>query len=286
MSDTNFQSKWYRAVVETESLLVVGIDPPQELSGVALLEWCQNLIDDTKDFAVAYKVNPTFIIGKDIEEGLARMLQDVKKEKGVVLIYDRKFPEIGKTNNAGFLGAASLGYDAVTIAPYAGNMEQAVQQCHELGLGCIPVILMSNPEYIVEAEYSNPQTGVSLWRDRLEIAKNSGADAIVLGGNLYLEDEQKKLLEQCLRVAGTELLFLAPGFGRQGGEIEKFLELVTGPGYGIKPRRFMPSWSSSFGEEADRAKRRELARQIRDFTRKYIVVTDSEILKIKNAFWK
>jgi len=70
--------------------------------------------------------------------GGAEILQKITEkshELELLVIMDSKIADIGSTNDAWIAHWADYGFDAVTIAPYAGNIENAIENAHAHNLG-------------------------------------------------------------------------------------------------------------------------------------------------------
>lgn len=152
-------------------------------------------------------------------------------ELGLLVIIDAKVAEIGSTADAWIYDYADLGADAVTLAPYAGNIPEMIQHAHERGVAAITMGLMSNPEFKRELGFVHPGTSEALWKYRTRTALKTGADAIVVGGTYTMKDEA--FMEFVNMTNESKMLYLIPGIGHQGGEVKDFLAS------GIDPKRCM-----------------------------------------------
>jgi orotidine 5'-phosphate decarboxylase subfamily 2 len=223
-----FADKWHAAVARKDSILCAGLDPADYWQAaentlpekVDKLAWCLDFIDKVAPYAAAVKPNRNFI--KDFSQSEVRSIVDRIHSHGMVAIDDSKLADIGNTNDSGFYHADQEGYDAVTYAPFPGNIGEAAKQAHNRGLGLIPLVLMSNPEYKL---MKNAQLGDKRLYEHVasEIATHN-IDGMVIGApspsNHITDSEVRRVRE----LAG-ERLVLMPGIGAQGGDAKYILDV-------------------------------------------------------------
>lgn len=248
----SFLEKWLEAVEKKNSVLCAGLDPAEFKmgrgekglpDGVDKREWALSYVTSVAPYCAALK--PNFQYWKNI--GNIDILFDITRLahlSGMVVIDDSKLADIGSTNDAGFYFGAERA-DAVTIAPYAGNMKEAAEQAEKRGVGAITMCLMSNPESEIEKNKwvdvsglikENPSLkddlapdiklidGIPHVRQYISLACKAnvyGLDGIVIGApsdkNHITEDE----LSNIFGYSNDNTLVLLPGVGAQGGEADK-----------------------------------------------------------------
>lgn len=143
----------------------------------------------------------------------------------MVAIDDSKLADIGNTNDSGLYHAEQEGYDAVTYAPFPGNIKEATQQAHARGLGLIALVLMSNPEY--EVMKTATVNGMHLYEHiATEVAKHD-VDAMVIGAPSVTNHVKDSEVRRVRELAG-ERLVLMPGIGAQGGDAKYIMEVFGG----------------------------------------------------------
>lgn len=226
----NWQKIWLSIVEKKHTTLIAGCDP--KIDQQNLEAWCLQYVEEVGPYVAGIKCNPAFF---QSEQGIRtlRKVADFCKQNNLLSIIDYKVSDIGSTNDAWFFFAKDLGFDMVTIAPYAGNIEQAIEGAHRVGLDVISMGLMSNPEFISEAFFESEDT--CLWQDRVQRAIRSNVDGLVLGATYTsYSDLLKKFIEV---MQASDILLLVPGIGAQGGSVSDFLQSVKN--LGIDPKRCM-----------------------------------------------
>lgn len=227
--------KYKNAREKKDSILCVGLDPAvkgfrdgdvipdtymtDEDIGNSILEFCINIIEQTSDYACAIKPNSQYILFAMNLNQLKELNKKAHKE-GLISILDHKLSDIGSTNSSAFYWIREAGFDAITFSPFAGNIEEATREAHKYNLGLISLALMSNPEssWIQKGAKFN---GIPLYREIARLARLSGTDGLVVGATDNVTDSDIKKIRE---ISGNDMLFLCPGIGTQGGEVEKLIK--------------------------------------------------------------
>lgn len=246
---TSFREKWLAAVEAKNSVLCAGLDPAESNMGRGQeglsenikdnndkLAWGIHYVEAIAPYCAAVKANVQYWKNEGGMESLAT-LSECARELGLVTIDDSKLADIGSTNDAGLYHAKQKGFDAVTLAPFAGNMKEAAEQAKKRDIGLISMCLMSNPEY---AEVKNSLVPVSdvgkyFFQDITEIegkdyvrkfvvlaqqANEYGIDGIVIGAPSKKNHLKEKEIFTARQYSRDNTLVLLPGVGAQGGEAE------------------------------------------------------------------
>ena len=289
---STFKEKWLKVVEEKNSVLCAGLDPADfEMGrgeeglpeGKLKYVWSMDYVKVIAPYCAAIKPNIQYWKGK----GDSLILQDVceiAKNLGLLVIDDSKLADIGSTNDAGMFYASQRA-DAVTLAPFAGNMEEAAKQAKARNLGLISMCLMSNPEYETEKnkliQVKNPNEQEDYAQSHLNFIGYDGLipqyiklandankfdlDGIVIGApskKNHIKEEELKLARS---YAGNNMLVLLPGVGAQGGEADaiwKYFDknkVIVNVGRGL----MFPKGSNSTPED-----QKEAAIQYRDMLNK------------------
>jgi orotidine-5'-phosphate decarboxylase len=208
--------------------LCVGLDPDVSRIPAHIAEgdkplqtFLAAIIDSTREFAAAYKINTAFFeqYGR---QGIDAMY-DVRAHVGnSFCIIDAKRGDIGNTSAAYAVSLFSdLEADAVTVAPYMGS--DSVE----------PFLAFPDKLVYVLALTSNPGSsdfqrilikGKPLYRTVIETAlqwQKAGGLGFVVGAN-----RPSELAE--LRSAFPEVPFLVPGIGAQGASEAEIIEANDG----------------------------------------------------------
>ena len=222
----DFKHKLSASQAKNNSLLCIGLDPdiaklPKDVvnSRTPLFNFNKAIIDATADLVCAYKPNSAFYEGRGAEgiEELKHTCDYIQQNHpDIPIILDFKRGDIVNTNNHYAQFAFDyLSADAITIQPYQGR--EAVQ----------PFLDYKDKGIMVCCRASNPGAGefqdllVNGRKLYLQVAQNvcdnwnaNGNCQLVVGATFPQE------LAEVRQLAGDEMIFLVPGLGAQGGDIE------------------------------------------------------------------
>ena len=227
----SFFEKLEQRSTQIGSLLCVGLDPhPADLperSAEAALAYCTRLVDETADFAAAFKPNAAFfeIYGAAGWNALDQLVRHIRALPGgpVPVLLDAKRGDISSTA-AAYADAVfgTLAADAVTLNPYLGA-DSITPFLGDADRGVFLLCKTSNPgaadlqDLFVRSETGGSTTlyeRVAIMARRLNTGNNVG---LVVGAT------QLDALART-RAAAPELWFLAPGVGAQGGDLDAALQ--------------------------------------------------------------
>ncbi len=218
--------KYIKRAEAADSMVCVGLDAdmskiPQRFLDMEYpqYEFCRWIIDETHEYAAAYKPNTAFYEARG-DAGLKelKMIMDYlsSKHPDIFTILDAKRADIGNTNG-GYVKFAFdwLNADSITLHPYLGR--EALAPFLERKDRCsIILVRTSNPG---SPEFQDLQVdGSPLW---LHIAKkisaewNAEGNIMMVVGATYPEEAAK------IREAAGDIAFLIPGIGAQGGNLEE-----------------------------------------------------------------
>jgi len=264
----DFVNTWKKAVKKNNSVLCAGLDPAEYAmqrgeKGLPENEnkffWSKRYIEAVADYCTVLKYNINYWKAGRVEEksdetkqpqlidedmGNLRSLTTRARELGLLVIEDSKLADIGSTNDSGLFYAKQKVADAVTIAPFAGNLKEAAKQAEKYQLGLFSMCLMSNPEYEIEknklvpieddsgfdkedlfsVKSLEPDTGKKLeslavpqYIYLAKTAADAGIAGIVVGAPSDTNHIKEHEIERVKRYVGDGLLVLCPGMGFQGG---------------------------------------------------------------------
>ncbi len=262
--EKTFKQKWLKAVNKKGSILCAGLDPAEYEMGRGKkglpqderkLDWALRYIDAVAPYCPAIKFNLRYWLkqatfyrdqeSKDFRETSGdmeniRLIIRHAHDQELLVIQDSKEADIGSTNDAGLYHARDKQADAITLAAFAGNEQEAAEQAHNRGLGIIGMCLMTNPQYervknqLVEAEpldlsdYDSsdiifiPKISergfVRRYIQLAHDAKRFGLDGIVVGALSEKNHLKEQEIAKARFYAGPDILSLTPGIGVQGGD--------------------------------------------------------------------
>ena len=205
----------------TGSYLCVGLDtdvakiPPSLLSAAdPVFEFNRRIIEATKDYCVAYKINTAFYeaAGAKGWETMERTVNHIPA--GHFKIADAKRGDIGNTSTQ-YARAffETLTFDAITVAPYMGH--DSVRPFLEYtGKWTILLGLTSNPG---AADFELRQAGDGLLYEKvLTVAAGWGSPENLM----YVVGATQASAFTRIRQLTPQHFYLVPGVGAQGGSLE------------------------------------------------------------------
>lgn len=231
---TGFSEKLTRSIDSNNSLLAVGLDPvldklPEHLRTVdqPFFEFNKQIIDATAPYVCAFKPNSAFYeaLGSDGIEQLRLTIAYINEHyPDIPVILDAKRADIGNTNEGYADFAFSfLGSDAITLQPYLGR--EALE----------PFLDYKDKGLIILCRTSNPGSGefqdLSIDGQPLyqHVARrvaenwNEHNNCLLVVGATYPQ-EMKTIRE----IVGPDMVFLVPGIGAQGGDIQAIMQAGIG----------------------------------------------------------
>jgi orotidine-5'-phosphate decarboxylase len=222
----DFKRKLAAAGAKNDSLLCVGLDAdiaklPKQLAGsqTPLLDFNKAIIDATADLVCAFKPNSAFYEARGAD-GIAELKQTCdyirQNHPDIPIILDFKRGDIGNSNAQYATFAFDyLGADAVTVHPWSGRE------------GMQPFLDHKDKGIIVWCKGSNAGSGefqdleTSGRKLYLQVAENvakewnTNGNCLLVVGATYPEE-----LAEVRKAAGDDMVFLVPGLGAQGGDVE------------------------------------------------------------------
>ena len=227
-SIVDFGRKWREAVLRKDSILCAGLDPAEygQRPGMSLpqgenkLGWCFAFVSKVAPYCAAVKINRNYI--KDLSRSDTQRLIQHCHNLDLLVIDDAKLVYIGDTNDSGFYNAQREGFDAITYAPFPGNVQEAVKQAHARDLGLITLVLMSNKEF--EVIKNSTIRGLKGYEYFALQSAEHGSDAMVIGAPSPDNHITASEVKRVHKITGDKLV-LMPGVGAQGGEAEYLIRV-------------------------------------------------------------
>ena len=226
----DFLKKLDEAIGKNNSLVCVGLDPvleklPEEFKRQEkpFFEFNKSIIEATHDLVCAYKPNSAFYeaLGAEGIQQLKDTCDYIKSNyPEVPVILDAKRGDIGSTNE-GYISFAFdyLSCDAITLHPYMGakSLEPFLNRADK---GCIILCQTSNEgaEEFQELEANGEKLYKAIAREVVE-RWNKNGNCLLVTGATYPQQ-----LKEIREIVGNEIVFLVPGVGAQGGDVEAILQ--------------------------------------------------------------
>ncbi|HEU24625.1 MAG: orotidine-5'-phosphate decarboxylase [Mesoaciditoga sp.] len=223
----NFLEKVKKRMEIVSNVLTIGLDTdygklpphfPKNAEGV--YEFNREIIEKTKKFACAYKINSAFYeqLGPD---GMKVMIKTRDLIGDLPVIYDAKRSDIDSTSKAYARAAFEFfGFDAITILPYMGS--DSIEVFLSYADKYTFVLCLSSNRGAADFEYhGTPPLYLRVAQIVNEKNKKYGNCGLVVGATVA-----EKIRE--IHEVANESLILVPGIGSQGGDIEKVMNSVDG----------------------------------------------------------
>jgi orotidine-5'-phosphate decarboxylase len=182
-----------------------------------------------EDYAVAIKPNQQYLFG--FTKKHHRTLTDRVRERGMLSVLDYKLSDISDTVASAIFHISESGYDAITFNPLPGNLQETIKLAHEgarrtrgYELGVIVLTLMSNPEAMIFMKNAMANR-LPLFKFIASQVRDFDADGCVVGatGHIIKED-----ISAIRKIVGSDKVFLIPGVGAQGGDVDKVMRSAGG----------------------------------------------------------
>ena len=216
-------------IFHKKTFLCVGLDTdvdkiPEHLFDVSddpIFEFNKQIIDETADLCVAYKLNLAFYesIGLEGWDALERTVDYIRSNyPDQFIIADAKRGDIGNTSAMyarTFFG--NMDFDAVTVAPYMGQDSVAPFLTYE-NKWTILLALTSN-KGAFDFQYME-ENGEKLFEKVLKTSKEWGSDENMM----YVVGATKaEMLTEIRKIIPNHFL-LVPGVGAQGGSLQEVVK--------------------------------------------------------------
>jgi orotidine-5'-phosphate decarboxylase len=203
------------------SFLCVGLDPdltkiPAHLQKEPdpIFSFCKQIIEETADFAVAYKPNIAFFeaLGPKGWESLQKVLDIIPEE--IFTIADAKRGDIGNTSK---LYAKAffehMNFDSITVAPYMGK--DSVTPFLEYKNKWVILLALTSNEGSADFQLIEDHHCKPLFQSVIEKSKDWGSPKNMM----YVVGATKGEMIAEVRKTAPDHFLLVPGVGAQGGSL-------------------------------------------------------------------
>jgi uridine monophosphate synthetase len=206
-------------ILSVNSLLCIGLDPHPEFltqkNADGVREFCLQIIDQTSDFACAYKPNSAFfeVYGAEGMGVLGEVIRAVPD--GIPVILDAKRGDIASTAQS-YAQAAfhTLGADALTVSPYLG-WDSIEPMIADSTFGAFLLCKTSNPG-AEDFQSRKLESGDPLYVHLVRSVVDKG---VIKKVGLVVGATDTEAL-RTVRSIAQEVWILAPGVGPQGGDLD------------------------------------------------------------------
>jgi orotidine-5'-phosphate decarboxylase len=253
----HFADRINQQILNKKTPIMLGIDPnfdlmPENMRPVVgdkvdfynkLWYFCKTLMDQTHDLVCGIKPQSAYFeqYGTAGVEVLARVL-DYARQLDLPILMDAKRGDIGATSDAyskAYLSptiyGSDLESDALTVNPFLGldTLEPFVESTNN-GKGIFILVKTSNPgaSFIQDSLVNDETVSYALAKfvhdQRLNSVGELGYSNI---GAVVGATQPEDALE--LRRLMPQTIFLAPGVGAQGGDIQAIKNLMDSRGLGV-----------------------------------------------------
>lgn len=226
-ASATFAARLAAAVGDAGSVLCVGLDPdPAQMpEGVAVADFCREIVGATRDVAAAFKPNLAFFeaLAADGHAALASTAAAVR-DAGRLLVLDGKRGDIGSTGDRYATALYDvLGGDAATVAPYMGPDSVAPFLRHA-GRCAFVLVATSNPGGAAVQDL--PATGGTVAD---VVAAMAVEAARGLPGEVgFVVGATRPSRLAAIRAVHPVVPLLVPGVGAQGGSAGEVMDANAG----------------------------------------------------------
>jgi len=210
-------------IKKKSSYLCVGLDTDIEKIPKHLLkaddpvfEFNKQIIDSTRDFCVAYKLNTAFYesLGAKGWESLRKTSEYIPKD--CFTIADAKRGDIGNTSSL-YARAffKNMNFDSVTVAPYMG--EDSVRPFLEFEGKWVILLIHTSNKGSDDFQTLETRDGKFLYEEVISASQLWATPDQMM----YVVGATHEEKFSSIRMQAPDHFFLVPGVGAQGGDLEK-----------------------------------------------------------------
>lgn len=215
------KAELFSQIQKKSSFLCVGLDAdiqkiPAHLKSEKdpIFTFCKEIIEQTADFAVAYKPNIAFFeaLGPQGWETLQKVNELIPKD--IFTIADAKRGDIGNTSKL-YAKAffEKMDFDSVTVAPYMGV--DSVTPFLDFENKWVILLALTSNAGSMDFQLIKDETGKPLYQSVLEKSQQWGSS----DNMMYVVGATRGDLIGEVRKVVPDHFFLVPGVGAQGGSL-------------------------------------------------------------------
>ncbi len=216
----------YQQIIEKESFLCIGLDTDIEKipsflkkKEYPLFEFNKSIIDNTYQYAIAYKINTAFYesIGTVGWENFEKTVKYIRnKYPNIFVIADAKRGDIGNTSNM-YAKAffKTINCDAITVSPYMG--QDSISPFLNYPDKWIIILALTSNEGSSDFQTIIDKTSeMKLYEKVINITSRWGNKNNIM----YVVGATKAEMLKNIRNIIPDNFILVPGIGAQGGSLE------------------------------------------------------------------
>lgn len=217
-----------------KSKLIVGLDLTANMSSTdvstrraerdRLEKEVMQVISQTAEHAVAFKINRQLILPLGLFDGIPRVIDRIHDE-GMTVIADVKINDIGNTNQHIARYYYDAGFDALIANPFVGlegGLDSVLELARNRKRGIITLVYMSHPGakdgYGLYATTDPKKKPEPLYLQFAHKARMWEVDGVIVGAT-YPEK-----IAEIRHVLGAEVPIICPGVGAQGASARAALD--------------------------------------------------------------
>ncbi|WP_026966667.1 orotidine-5'-phosphate decarboxylase [Algoriphagus terrigena] len=215
------RAELFAQIQQKSSFLCVGLDPdlakiPAHLRSESdpIFSFCSAIIEETADYAVAYKPNIAFFeaLGPKGWETLQKVQEFIPKD--IFTIADAKRGDIGNTSKL-YAKAffETMDFDSITVAPYMGA--DSVTPFLEFEEKWVILMALTSNVGSMDFQLIKDENGKPLYQSVLEKSQEWGSPENLM----YVVGATRGELIGEVRKIVPDNFFLVPGVGAQGGSL-------------------------------------------------------------------
>ncbi len=204
--------------LDLAATLPVGGGPTIESEKQRLEKEALRIINETAEFAVAFKINRHLLLPLGLFDRIPRII-DAVHDQGLPVIMDCKINDIGNTNAVITRYYLDAGFDAVIANPFVGwegGLDSVFKVARDRKKGVILLCYMSHPAAkegygLTIATDEKKKKHDELYKVFARNALQWDADGVIVGATA------PEKIKEVKNILGEEVPIISPGVGAQGG---------------------------------------------------------------------
>jgi len=239
-----YKRKLAAASFVRKSKLIIGLDLVADMSGTLdarqkerenVEKKALEIIDQTAEYAVAYKFNRQLVLPLGLFDGIPRILDKIH-DLGLTAIMDCKINDIGNTNSHIAKYYFTAGFDALIANPFVGwegGLDSVFKVAQNFQAGVITLCYMSHPAAdegygLFASDNPKGKDAEPMYVKFAKRAKQWETDGVIVGAT-YPDK-----IREVRKILGEDVPIISPGVGAQGASAKDAID--AGASYVIAAR--------------------------------------------------